>query len=324
MGIVILRSFFVLFAMISGFFLSPDAGGLWGALYGLGAGLAVIVVEMALENVPARRILVGMMGLITGLVSARLLFDFIFLIPAAESTKLFVRVLLYYLLAYLGVMIALRYSGKWSTIITGHLSEENKKPPLILDSNVIIDGRLVDLIHTNFLDYRLIVPRFVMRELQTIADASNELKRQRGRRGIESLNRLKKDALADVQVDDIDFPEIESVDAKLIHLAKQSGARILTNDYNLNKIAEVQNIKVLNLNNLATVLKPRYLQGEHLLVKIIKEGREENQGVGYLDDGTMVVVEGGRRRIGESVEVVIANTIQTSTGRMLFAEPLEK
>ena len=319
MGLSIIRTFFALIAVVTGYYVAPPGMGFTGAMTGLAGAATIILLEIFLENVPSRRIFLGALGLITGLIAARLFFEMILLIPPQIETQYYVRFFLYYLFSYMGVTIALRYSGKWS-LLAGLLSEERKIPPLLLDSNVIIDGRLLDLAHTGFLDYRMIVPRFVIKELQTIADASDDLKRQRGRRGLEMLNRMRRDEGVNLIIDDLDFTDIVGVDAKLIHLARTSGASILTNDYNLAKIAEVQSIKVLNLNNLSTVLKPRYIQGEHLLVKIIREGKEVDQGVGYLDDGTMVVVEGGRKYTGETIEVVIANTIQTATGRMLFAE----
>lgn len=319
MGIIIVRAFFALFAIVTGYLLAPDRVLVVGPLIGLGAAIVFIALEMFLGRVPARKLFMATLGLIVGLVTARLLFDFLFLIPADEEIERFTRIFLYYLFAYLGITIFIRYSVTWP-LVSGFGHESGYRPPLILDSNVIIDGRLYDLVQTGFLDYRLVVPRFVMKELQTIADAAQETKRQRGRRGLEILNRLRRDPAVSLQVGEADFPEIEETDAKLIHLAKSSRAHILTNDFNLSKIAEVQNVRVLNLNNLSTILKPRYLQGERLMLKIIKSGKESTQGVGYLDDGTMVVVENGRRRIGDTVEVQIVNAIQTNTGRMLFAE----
>jgi len=319
MGLIIIRLFFFIFALITGYYVAPPGMGFSGALLGLAGAGTIILMEIMMERIPARRIFLGAIGLIIGLISARLLFEMILLIPPRVEVQYYVRFFLYYLFSYLGVTIALRYTGKWN-LLSGMADETEKIPPLLLDSNVIIDGRLLDLSHTGFMDYRLVVPGFIIKELQTIADSSDDLKRQRGRRGLEMLNRLRRDPEVEIIIEDIDFPNITGVDAKLIHLARTSEARILTNDYNLAKIAEVQNIKVLNLNNLSTVLKPRYVQDEHLLIKIIKEGKESDQGIGYLEDGTMVVVEGGRKHIGESLEVVIANTIQTATGRMLFAE----
>ena len=319
MGLIIIRFFFFICALITGYYVAPPGLSFSGALFGLAGAGTIILLEIVMERIPARRIFLGAVGLIVGLIAARLLFEMILLVPPRAEIQHYMRFFLYYLFSYQGVTIALRYTGKWN-LLSGIADETEKIPPLLLDSNVIIDGRLLDLSHTGFMDYRLIVPSFIIKELQTIADSSDDLKRQRGRRGLEMLNRLRRDPEVEIIIEDIDFPNIAGVDAKLIHLARTSEARILTNDYNLAKIAEVQNIKVLNLNNLSTVLKPRYAQDERLLVKIIKEGKESDQGIGYLEDGTMVVVEGGRKHIGESLEVVIANTIQTATGRMLFAE----
>ncbi|MCX5642375.1 MAG: hypothetical protein NTY10_03990 [Candidatus Omnitrophica bacterium] len=319
MGLIVIRMFFFIFALITGYYVAPPGMGVPGALFGLAGAGTIILMEVIMERVPARRVFLATIGLITGLIAARLLFEMILLIPPRIEIQYYVRFFLYYLFSYLGVTIALRYTGKWN-LLAGLGDETEKIPPLLLDSNVIIDGRLLDLSHTGFMDYRLIVPGFIIKELQTIADSSDDIKRQRGRRGLEMLNRMRRDPEVKIIIDDIDFPNIAGVDAKLIQLARTSQSRILTNDYNLAKIAEVQNIKVLNLNSLSTVLKPRYVQDEHILIKIIKEGKESDQGIGYLEDGTMVVVEGGRKHIGESMEVVIANTIQTATGRMLFAE----
>lgn len=319
MGLIIIRLFFFLFALITGYYVAPVGLGISGALIGLAGAGIIIFLELLMERIPARRIFLGAIGLIIGLISARLLFEMILLIPPRVEIQYYVRFFLYYLFSYLGVTISLRYTGNWR-LLSGLLEEPEKTPPIILDSNVIIDGRLLDLAHTGFLDYRMVVSNFIIKELQTIADSADDLKRQRGRRGLEMLNRMRRDAEIKIVIEEIDFPNITGVDAKLIHLARTSHAPILTNDYNLAKIAEVQNVKVLNLNSLSTVLKPRYVQDEHILIRIIKEGKEPDQGVGYLEDGTMVVVEGGRKHIGESVEVVVANTIQTATGRMLFAE----
>lgn len=319
MVMIIVRTFFALFAVITGYHVAPEPLAVAGPLIGLGAAGLVVGLEILLGRVPPWKLFMGVVGLIAGLIAAWLVVDFLFLVPAEQEIENFVRVFLYYFFAYLGITISVRYSIKWP-VFGGHSLDAQSRPPLILDSNVIIDGRLYDLVRTGFLDYRLIVPRFVMKELQTIADSSQDIKRQRGRRGLEILNRLRRDPKIDLQIGEADFPEIEETDAKLVQLARSSRAHILTNDFNLARIAEVQNITVLNLNNLSTILKPRYLQGERLMLKIVKPGKESTQGVGYLDDGTMVVVENGRRRLNETIEVQIVNSIQTTTGRMLFAE----
>jgi uncharacterized protein YacL len=192
--------------------------------------------------------------------------------------------------------------------------------PKILDTNVIIDGRIADVCETGLLEGPLIVPQFVLRELQYIADSSDPLKRNRGRRGLDVLSRMQKRADPAIVVSDRDFPLLREVDAKLVALARETGGLIVTNDVNLNKVAEVSGAAVLNLNQLANALKPVALPGEIMRVSVIKEGKEPNQGVGYLDDGTMVVVDNARRLIGRSAEVSVTSSIQTSAGRMIFAQ----
>jgi uncharacterized protein YacL len=189
----------------------------------------------------------------------------------------------------------------------------------ILDTSVIIDGRISDVCETGFLDGDLVIPQFVLKELQTIADSSEPTKRTRGRRGLDILNKIKKQAYVKIIIDDTDYPSIKDVDQKLIHMAKETGNAILTNDFNLNKVAEVQSIQVLNINQLANSLKPIVLPGETMKVPILKEGKEHSQGVAYLDDGTMVVVDNGRRHIGKTVEVTVTSVLQTTAGRMIFA-----
>jgi uncharacterized protein YacL len=196
---------------------------------------------------------------------------------------------------------------------------ERRKTIGILDTSVIIDGRIADVCETGFLDGDLVIPQFVLKELQTIADSSEPTKRTRGRRGLDILNKMKKQAYVKIIIDDSDYPSVKEVDQKLIHMAKETGNAILTNDFNLNKVAEVQSIQVLNINQLANSLKPIVLPGETMKVPILKEGKEHSQGVAYLDDGTMVVVDNGRRHIGKTVEVTVTSVLQTTAGRMIFA-----
>jgi len=196
----------------------------------------------------------------------------------------------------------------------------------ILDTSVIIDGRIADICATGFLEGPLVVPRFVLEELQRIADSSDVLRRNRGRRGLDVLQRLQETAPAMVEVVERDFPDLTEVDSKLIRLAKTLQAKIVTNDFNLNKVAELQGVPVLNVNDLANALKPVVLPGEEMVVHVIRDGKEQGQGVGYLDDGTMIVIDGGRKHIGQSIEVLVTSVLQTSAGRMIFArpKPLEK
>jgi uncharacterized protein YacL len=198
-------------------------------------------------------------------------------------------------------------------------ASERRKIIGILDTSVIIDGRIADVCETGFLDGDLVIPQFVLKELQAIADSSEPTKRTRGRRGLDILNKIKKQAYVKIIIDDTDYPSIKEVDQKLIQMGKETGAAILTNDFNLNKVAEVQSIQVLNINQLANSLKPIVLPGETMKVPILKEGKEHTQGVAYLDDGTMVVVDNGRKHIGRTVEVTVTSVLQTTAGRMIFA-----
>jgi rRNA-processing protein FCF1 len=198
--------------------------------------------------------------------------------------------------------------------------DPGRASPKILDTNVIIDGRIADLCETGFIEGILVVPQFVLRELQYIADSTDSLKRNRGRRGLDVLARMQKRPDLTIFVSDRDFPLVREVDAKLVALARETGARIVTNDYNLNKVAEVSGVSVLNINQLANALKPVALPGELMRVSVVKEGKEPNQGVAYLEDGTMVVVDNARRFIGRNLEVTVTSAIQTTAGRMIFAQ----
>jgi uncharacterized protein YacL len=202
-------------------------------------------------------------------------------------------------------------------------AEPSPKPEsaILLDTNILIDGRIVDLLGTGFLESHLLVPRFVLDELQRIADSDDPLRRTRGRRGLDALNRLRQDAPERIEVLDTVVPEEREVDAKLVHLAKERGIRVLTNDYNLNRVAQVQGVEVLNLNSLTNALRPMVLPGEEIKLKVVQEGREAGQGVGFLDDGTMVVVDGGKPLVGTQTQVTVTRLLQTGAGRMVFATP---
>jgi len=202
--------------------------------------------------------------------------------------------------------------------------DPGRASPKILDTNVIIDGRIADICETGFVEGILVVPQFVLHELQYIADSTDSLKRNRGRRGLDVLARMQKRPDLTILVSDRDFPLVREVDAKLVALARETGARIVTNDYNLNKVAELSGVTVLNINQLANALKPVALPGELMRVSVIKEGKEANQGVAYLEDGTMVVVDNARRFIGKNLEVTVTSAIQTTAGRMIFAQYLPR
>ncbi len=226
------------------------------------------------------------------------------------------------LFTYFGIVVANRGASQLSMFAPEDRTSDDEKGPfrMIVDTSVIIDGRLADIAATGFVEGKLIIPRFVLKELQTIADSSDHLKRARGRRGLDMLNRLQKDPNVEVLIQEDDFPEARDVDAKLVKLAKKLDAKVFTNDYNLNKLAEFQQVQVLNINDLANALKPVILPGEAMTVRITREGKEPGQGIAYLDDGTMVVVNNGRDKIGQQLDVAVTSVLQKPAGRMIFAE----
>lgn len=222
------------------------------------------------------------------------------------------------IMAYLGLLIGSKKIEEFSFFGFGQSRDAGDQR--VLDTSVIIDGRIADISETGFLEGNLIVPRFVLDELQHIADSPDSMKRSRGRRGLDVLNRMQRGAGINIEIMDQDFPKLKGVDAKLVALAKKLNAKIVTNDFNLNKVAELQGIKILNVNELANALKPVVLPGETMAVKIIKEGKEQGQGVAYLDDGTMIIVDHAQKHQGANVEVLVTSVLQTTAGRMIFSE----
>jgi len=290
------------------------------------AGLFLVGLEAAIHRVgrvSVRGFSAAVFGLLFGLIMAKLVSDAITLIPMDVGTLATVRVALTWAFCYLGMAMALRGRDEFNVIIPYvRLSRRDRgEESYLVDTSAIIDGRLVDLCKTHFVEGRLAIPRFVLRELQTVADSADPVKRSRGRRGLEVLNQLRQLATVDVRIHEEDLPGIAETDAKLVKLAQALGTRIITNDYNLNKVAEFQNVSVLNVNELAQALRPVVLPGEMLDVKPIKEGKEHHQAVAYLDDGTMVVVENGRQLIGQNVRGLVTSVLQTAAGRMVFVRP---
>jgi len=320
MGLYIIRGFFIILSSLTGLYCYPDVK-LIGATIGFLGSLLVIGLEIFLGKIPIKKLILAICGLIGGLLAAILIANFFLLLPFGDPTKEgLIRIGIYFALSYLGIMIGIRGVEKLGFIVPylHELKEEEKN--VLVDTSVLIDGRVYDLAKSGFLEYTIIIPNFVIKELHGLADCASDLKRQKGRRGLETLNKLRKDESLDVKIYDMDFPDIEEVDTKLVKLASQLRAKMLTNDFNLMKVAEVQNIKVLNINSLATLMKPKLAAGEEISLKILKEGKEAGQGVGYLEDGTMVVIENGATHIGQIMEVIIDSTIQTSTGRIIFAK----
>lgn len=289
---------------------------------GVAGGVILAAVAIWLETravgVPFERLFWGTMGgffgLIAGLAAGAALAS---LIPNAGMAGVGLPALLG---AYLGSATTLRRRADLAPVSAVLFPGSGRRPELtkILDTSVIIDGRIVDLAETGFLDGVLLVPQFVLRELQQIADSADPLRRNRGKRGFDVLQRLQRSAKVKVEITDTDYPQVYDVDRKLIELGKAQGGKLVTNDYNLNRMAELSGVPVLNINELAGALKPVALPGELMHVHILKEGKEAGQGVAYLDDGTMVVIEHGRKHLGQPVDVTVTSVLQTSAGRMIF------
>ncbi|WP_066249342.1 PIN/TRAM domain-containing protein [Neobacillus drentensis] len=291
--------------------------------------------EDSLVKVPVTDVLFGSVGLIFGLLVAFLI-GFALNAVQVPILNAVAPILLTILFGYMGFQVGFKKRDELLGLFGNRSNkkkgtdEENDKevnhPLKILDTSVIIDGRVADICQTGFLEGTIVIPQFVLEELQHIADSSDVLKRNRGRRGLDILNRIQKELAIKVEIYEGDFEEISEVDSKLVKLAKITNGILVTNDFNLNKVCELQNVSVLNINDLANAVKPVVLPGEELTVQVIKDGKEYHQGVAYLDDGTMIVVEEGREYIGKRIEVLVTSVLQTSAGRMIFAKPklLEK
>lgn len=287
-------------------------------------------MEERLLGIPVVDLLFGTVGLIVGL-SLAFLVSYWFRSSEIPFISSVLPTILFVLLGYLGFQVGVKKReemiqsvqlAKTSTPKKKEVEEgeTDKRVYKILDTSVIIDGRIADIAATGFLEGVLVVSQFVLTELQHIADSSDTLKRTKGRRGLDVLKKLQEDDGPKVFITDVDFPEVGEVDLKLVHLAKQMGGFVVTNDFNLNKVADLHGVSVLNINDLANAVKPVVIPGEEMHVVIIKDGKEHNQGVAYLDDGTMIVVEEGRNRIGQATDVVVTSVLQTSAGRMIFAK----
>jgi uncharacterized protein YacL len=299
-----------------------------GIVLGLTFGGASLLLEVGLRKAAPRVIVSALLGVFLGLVFALLLLSALggplaaLPLPIASS----VQILLVLLCLYVGATLAVE-KGQGVDLVA-FLRAFKEQPRVesdkILDTSVIIDGRIADICETGFVEGTLIIPQFVLRELQHIADSSDPLKRNRGRRGLDILQKMQKDSQVQVRLHDKDFPEIREVDGKIVALAKALSAKVVTNDFNLNKVCELQGVPVLNINELTNALKPVVLPGEDMRVYVLKEGKEYNQGIAYLDDGTMVVIDNGRRHIGQTIDVRVTSVLQTTAGRMIFSRLKEE
>ncbi|WP_422484545.1 PIN/TRAM domain-containing protein [Gudongella sp. DL1XJH-153] len=291
------------------------------------------IIEGELQKFSIQNIALGAVGLIVGLVVATLISQPIYRLNI-PYLGVIASIVLYLLFGYLGVTIPNRNIEDITTSLgnfTGNIGtgKKNQKEtkvvsgacPKILDTSVIIDGRIADIVKTGFIEGPLVIPVFVLEELQHIADSSDGLKRNRGRRGLDILNRIQNELDTEIIIHEKEFAEVNEVDSKLLKLTQYMQGKVITNDYNLNKVAEVHRIEVLNINELANAVKPVVLPGEEMVVQVVKDGKEAGQGLAYLDDGTMIVVESGRKFIGETIDVIVTSVLQTSAGRMIFAKP---
>lgn len=293
-------------------------------------------MEDVLFKIPAADLFFGTLGLIVGLIVAYFIGFAVERINIPVITE-FLPIILSITLGYLGFRVGFKKREELSQLFTksgagskkksGESSQsfsQEKSIYKLLDTSVIIDGRIADIATTGFIEGVLVVPQFVLTELQHIADSSDTLKRTRGRRGLDMLKKLQDGKNVQVIISEEDFEDVQEVDLKLVRLAKKMGAKILTNDFNLNKVCELHHVQVLNINELANAVKPIAIPGEDMEVVVIKDGKEQDQGVAYLDDGTMIVVEGGRNYIGQSITVTVTSVLQTSAGRMIFAKPKDE
>ncbi len=303
-------------------------GNEWGAApwisisTGLAAGVALIALELTVGLLSGDKLVIVFMGLIVGLLLTLLIWTVIAGLPfAPDEAKPWVLASVGVVCCYLIVSVFLS-KGDQIAPLQGLFKTTSaiKAASKILDSSVIIDGRIADILETDFMDGKFIIPRFVLQEVQYIADSQDPLRRQRGRRGLEVLQRVQQKLGHRAEIVETNYPHIKEVDEKLVEMGKQLNAKVVTNDYNLNKVAKLQGVEILNINDLSNAVKPVVLPGETMSVKVLKEGKEHGQGVAYLDDGTMIVVEGGRAVLGQIVDVVVTSVLQTAAGRMIFTK----
>lgn len=296
-----------------------------GFLAGLACSLAILAAEVVIERIPLDNLVASILGGVLGLISAQLLDYAIYLL---DNPLFYYRVHKYEiltnaLLSYLGMVVAVRKKAELDLLDRNIIVPSAKKKPqdvILLDTSVIIDGRIIDIFMTQFMSGKLVVPRFVLNELHALSDSADNIKRQRGRRGLDILARLREIPKNSVTIYEKDYPNLNGADSKLVELSKELRARILTTDFNLNKVATLQGVQVLNINDLANALKTVVVPGETLTIFVMKDGKEKEQGIAYLDDGTMVVVEEGKRWVGKRAEVIVTSVLQTSAGRMIFSK----
>ena len=324
MDVVLIRLLFILVVGVICFLIHPfNLPSRLDAAVGLLIGVAIIVFEWRLRAMSLKRLIGAAIGSVLGIVGAYLFALVIRNSIPPGPIQSFLQIMVMLVMAYVGLAVGANKGDLLNLAALGGIfggERSGKKSYKILDTSVIIDGRIADIAETGFLDGLIVIPQFVLRELQLVADSADSLKRNRGRRGLDILQRLQKTASVQIQIVEDDFPSVREVDMKLIELAKLYEGKIITNDFNLNKVAQLQGVAVLNINELANSLKPIVLPGEIMRVFILKEGKEYNQGVAYLDDGTMVVIDNARKMIGKTIDISVTSVLQTTAGKMIFGK----
>jgi uncharacterized protein YacL len=323
MTLLFIRIFFLVISVLVGFYVgSFSSHPAYGTLIGVLAGMLLIGVEISLRRVSVRGLSSMVFGLLLGFFMANLTANILSLLPLGEFVQSVSRVILTIIFSYLGAVMALRGKNEFHVIIpyVRFKRQEIDERVMLVDTSAIVDGRIVDLCKTNFFAGRMVIPRFVLQELQRIADSDDPVKRQRGRRGLEIVRNMQKDAALDVRIHEDDAPVDQDVDTKLIRLAKLMDARIYTVDYNLSRVATIQGVETLNINELVNAVKPAVFPGEEMDVCLLREGKEQNQAVAYTDDGTMIVVSDAKHLIGKKARVNVVSVLQTQAGRMIFAK----
>ncbi|HPN88884.1 MAG TPA: TRAM domain-containing protein [Candidatus Omnitrophota bacterium] len=323
MTIAFIRALFIMISSVVGYYIGfllrqPILGAQIGCL----SGLFLIFLEQSLSKISVRGLSSMVFGLLLGVFMAKLLADILSLLPLGAFVLSVSRIVLTLIFSYLGAVMALRGKDEFNVIIPYVRFQRHsmREQVILLDTSAIIDGRIMNIYKTNFISGRLVIPKFVLMELQRLADSEDDIKRQRGRRGIELLHRMQHDPKMNIRIHEGAPIEEEGVDAKLISLAKLMDASLCTTDYNLSQVAALQNVEVLNIHDLVNSVKPPVYVGEQLDVQLVKEGKEAHQAVAYMDDGTMVVVNNAQHKIGQTVKVKVGTVLQTQAGKMIFAD----
>jgi len=320
----LIRTIFVIVLIAASYYLRPlGLSAFKSCIVGALVGLFSVLFEIRLEKASLKRLIGAAVGSILGILGALMISHLLGDTEFPKETISFIQVALLAVMAYVGLVSGATKGDLLNLSALGGLFAAERQPKKnykVLDTSVIIDGRVADVCETGFIDGILTIPQFVLRELQLVADSSDPLKRNRGRRGLDILQRIQKMGTVTVQIVEEDYPQVRDVDMKLIELAKHYEAKIVTNDFNLNKVAQLQGLPVLNINELANALKPVVLPGEVMRVFILKEGKEYNQGVAYLDDGTMVVVDNAKRMISKTIDIAVTSVLQTTAGKMIFGK----